>query len=410
MKRIIIIICLISIGISNSFSQEKKIARMIDKKSYQKTSIIKVLELSTDYSLEYNNLSKVDDSIAEHERYILYYKGIKIENSDIRVHYYENKVIINGEYFNVTDIDTSINITKDEALVKAKLYFKRLLKRDDIKDSLLKSYHNIPEIVLCKNYFDFNDNSLYLAYKIDMYVEDNARHDYIYVSSINGNILNCIPINIEINGIAETRYSGTQNISTQLRDLQYVLRDTVRGIETYNLHNTTDIGVATDFTDEDNYWSSSEFDNVNKDNAALDVHWGVMKSYDYFKQVHNRDSYDNNNGIIKNYVHYGKDSVYAAWSRLHNVMFYGDGNNIFDAMTSLDIVAHEFGHGVCQYTAGLIYQGESGAINESLSDIWGVCIENYSTMDKQIWLIGEDIGCPLRSMSNPNFIRPTKYI
>lgn len=71
MKRIIIIICLISIGISNSFSQEKKIARMIDKKSYQKTSIMKLLELSTDYSLEYNNLSKVDDSIAEHERYIL---------------------------------------------------------------------------------------------------------------------------------------------------------------------------------------------------------------------------------------------------------------------------------------------------------------------------------------------------
>jgi hypothetical protein len=85
-------------------------------------------------------------------------------------------------------------------------------------------------------------------------------------------------------------------------------------------------------------------------------------------------------------------------------MTYGDGQTYFDIVTSLDVIAHEIGHGVCQFSANLVYSGESGAINESLSDIWGACVENWATTNKQTWLIGEDITLSypcLRNMQNP---------
>jgi hypothetical protein len=99
----------------------------------------------------------------------------------------------------------------------------------------------------------------------------------------------------------------------------------------------------------------------------------------------------------------------AGWSDYFNTIFYGDGDWL-EPLVCLDIVAHELGHGICQSTAGLLYDGESGAINEGLSDIWGACVENWATTGKQTWTCGEDLGFSLRSMSNPNlFNDPDTY-
>jgi len=71
-------------------------------------------------------------------------------------------------------------------------------------------------------------------------------------------------------------------------------------------------------------------------------------------------------------------------------------------LTALDICAHEFGHGIDQHESNLTYQNESGALDEGLADIWGAVIENWAASEKDHWLIGEEIGGPLRSMSNPS--------
>jgi Zn-dependent metalloprotease len=195
----------------------------------------------------------------------------------------------------------------------------------------------------------------------------------------------------------------------------YRLRDYSRGngIETYNLNHSTSISNAVDFTDNDNNWTASEFHNANKDYGALDAHWGAMMTYDYFKNVHGRNSYDNNNAVLKNYVHYRTNYDNAGWNQLYHYMVYGDGYTKFDILTALDVIAHEIGHGVCQFSADLVYSGESGALNEGLSDIWGASVENWATTDKQTWLIGEDITLQapaLRSMSNPNdYAQPDTY-
>ena len=370
--------------------------------------------------------SERDDLGYVHERYIQYYKGIKIEDSDVRVRYLNDLFVSsNGDYIDIPNIDVSVVLSKEEAIQKAMSYIdaKEYMWENEIENNWLKfvanddmtSFYPNAEIVICKNRINTKDTMLHVAYKIDVYAKEPFRHDYVYVDAKSGNILAIIPILINAYGTAQTRYSGTRTISTQEDGSGYRLRDYSRGngIETYNVNHSTNPANGADFTDSDNIWTAAEYHNANKDDGALDAHWGSMMTYDYFKNIHGRNSYDNNNGILKNYVHYSSNYDNAGWNSKYQHMIYGDGGAKFDILTSLDVIAHEIGHGICQFTAGLVYQGESGSINESLSDIWGACVENWATTNKQTWLIGEDItlqSVALRSMSNPKmFANPNTY-
>jgi hypothetical protein len=172
------------------------------------------------------------------------------------------------------------------------------------------------------------------------------------------------------------------------------------------------------FTDSDNNWTAAEFANSNMDNVALDVHWALEKSYDYFKNVHSRNSYDGNNSPIQAYVHpnmpgfgVANSNDNAVWLFTPHIMLFGDGVQ-YNPWTSLDIVGHEYGHGITQFLVSpnsgsgmLSSSGQSGAIVEGLSDVWGALIENYASVGKSTWRFGEDImknGKPcIRSMQNP---------
>ena len=143
--------------------------------------------------------------------------------------------------------------------------------------------------------------------------------------------------------------------------------------------------------------------------------------------MHGRNSYDNAGAKIKSYVHFddtpsdGVGYENAYWNG--SVMIYGDGATRFRPLTALDVCGHEIGHAVCQSTANLTYSGESGAMNEGLSDIWGASIEAYSVASlgmtssgvkaKSTYLIGEEIDkqqVALRSMSDPRSLgQPALY-
>ncbi|MEO7766754.1 MAG: M4 family metallopeptidase, partial [Ferruginibacter sp.] len=185
--------------------------------------------------------------------------------------------------------------------------------------------------------------------------------------------------------------------------------------------------LSIDFVDDDNDWSDGEFNNGSLDNAALDVQFSMEIVSDYWLNIHGRNSWDNANGSIKSYVH--ADELYetapgsntyfkgflanAFWFR--GRMTFGDGNGKLAQQgpyTSLDICAHEMGHAITETTCNLVYQWESGALNEGFSDIWAACVSNYakanfSLAGESIWRIGEQcIGYNtnrpgLRDMSNP---------
>lgn len=133
-------------------------------------------------------------------------------------------------------------------------------------------------------------------------------------------------------------------------------------------------------------------------------------TYDFFRKIFDRNSINDSGMDLESTVHYGEDYNNAFWNGTQ--MVYGDGDgDIFNRFTkSLDVVAHELTHGITQYEAALEYHGQSGALNESFSDIFGSLIKQYSlkqTAEKADWLIGKDLftnkikGIALRSMKEP---------
>jgi Zn-dependent metalloprotease len=146
------------------------------------------------------------------------------------------------------------------------------------------------------------------------------------------------------------------------------------------------------------------------DQAVDEAHDGVRASLALFKEVFGRDSYDGRGAAVVATVHYQRDYDNAFWDGDQLVFGDGDGK-VFDRFTKpVDVLGHELSHAVTQFTANLTYQGQSGALNESISDVFGSCLKQRllgQTADQADWLIGEGIFLPsvqgraLRSMAEP---------
>ena len=147
------------------------------------------------------------------------------------------------------------------------------------------------------------------------------------------------------------------------------------------------------------------------DVAVDEAYAGVEASLALFRDVLGRDSYDGRGATVLATVHYERNYDNAFWDGEQLVFGDGDGR-VFDRFTKpIDVLAHEFTHAVTQYAAGLVYQGQSGALNEHVSDVFAACVkqrvlgqEDPTAAD---WLIGEGIFMPsvngraLRSMAAP---------
>jgi Zn-dependent metalloprotease len=114
----------------------------------------------------------------------------------------------------------------------------------------------------------------------------------------------------------------------------------------------------------------------------------------FFWKIYHRDSLDNKGLTLIGTVHYGREYQNAFWNGQQMVFGDGDGE-IFNRFTiAPDIVAHELSHGVTETEAGLIYFEQSGALNESLSDVFGSLVKQYlhkQTAQEADWLIGEGL-------------------
>jgi Zn-dependent metalloprotease len=133
-------------------------------------------------------------------------------------------------------------------------------------------------------------------------------------------------------------------------------------------------------------------------------------TYNFYKDVYKRNSIDTRGMKLDSTVHYGEDYNNAFWNGTQ--MVYGDGDGeIFQRFTKcMEVIGHELTHGVTQYEAALIYEGQAGALNESLSDVFGSLVKQYAlkqNVDKADWLIGAGLltskikGVALRSMKKP---------
>ncbi|MBX2817178.1 MAG: M4 family metallopeptidase [Saprospiraceae bacterium] len=149
------------------------------------------------------------------------------------------------------------------------------------------------------------------------------------------------------------------------------------------------------------------------DPKAISAHANAGFVYEYFRQIFDRNSINGAGGSIYSFINVvnpenGEDFDNAFWNE--KIMFYGNGNFQFNRplQAAVDVAAHEVSHGVIQNSAGLIYQDESGAINESIADFFGAAAEARNTGQLD-WRIGNNVANPsffrsgtMRNMADPN--------
>jgi Zn-dependent metalloprotease len=168
--------------------------------------------------------------------------------------------------------------------------------------------------------------------------------------------------------------------------------------------------------DDGNTWAYDVTDVRNEGNPAV-AQENANRAYDalgatleFYQDVLGRDSIDNQGLNLDANVNFGTGYDNAFWDGTRMVFGNGDDSIFIDFTNDVDVPGHELTHGVTQYTAGLQYTDQPGALNEATSDIMGACIDarvNGKDEGTFNWLIGEDVvgpnffGNAIRSMKYP---------
>ncbi len=146
------------------------------------------------------------------------------------------------------------------------------------------------------------------------------------------------------------------------------------------------------------------------DKAVNEAYDGLGATFEFYWDAYKRNSIDDLGLPLDGVVHFGKNYDNAFWNSARMIFGDGDGQILTRTTAALDVIGHELTHGVTEHTCNLAYTGQSGALNESVSDVFGSLVKQYhlgQTADKADWLIGEGIvgpalhGKALRSMAHP---------
>ena len=368
-----------------------------------------------------------------HQKFAQYYQGIRVEHADYTVHAKGGTVeSISGDYEKISGLSTTPALGAEAALSRALASVGARKYMWQSTEANAASFRPQGELVVVRDArVSATTGPLVLAWKFNIDAQQPVSRAYVYVDARSGAVVltDAIIKHTAATATFATAYSGTRQIADGTTSGGYFLHEATRGngVETYNCHKGNSYTAATDFVDADNNWTAAEYNNANFDNVAGDAQLGAQCTYDYWKAVHGRNSYDNTGAKILSYVHFddtpgdGVGYENAYWDGTE--MTYGDGATRFRPLTAMDVCGHEIGHAVCQTTANLTYSGESGGMNEGLSDIWGASIEAYAVANlgvisggvkaKSTYLIGEEIDkqqVALRSMSDPRSLgQPALY-
>ncbi|CAM4068534.1 neutral protease NprB [Bacillus luti] len=251
------------------------------------------------------------------------------------------------------------------------------------------------------------DGNYYLAYLVKASISKPAPgYWHYFVDATNGNVIEKYNAVDNITGFGYGVLGNRQSFEVAQNEKTgaFHLFDGKRGqgVHTFDAENM-DENWFNIFSQWFGY-TGVEVESKNKffdDKAAVDAHVNAGKVYDYYKKTFNRNSFDDKGAKLISSVHVGENWNNAAWNGIQMMYGDGDGTTFIPLSAGLDVIGHELTHAVTEHTANLVYQNESGALNESLSDIMGVMVE------KKSWDLGADIYTPgkpgdaLRSLKDP---------
>lgn len=352
-----------------------------------------------------------------HYRYQQFHNGVAVDGAIYLLHE-KNNQLKTGNGLIVETINASANpaiqpkkaIENAIAMVSAEKYaWQDQMLESDLKSSLKNQKATHYPTASLMYYSKNNAHDYHLVYRVEVLSVKPLKRMAVFVDAQNGAVYHSVNMlmNIDKPTIAETRYNGIKQITVDsVSASQYYLRETGRGggITTKNLQNQGDMvnvntNLAVQILEADSFF--------NEDLAANSAHWASEMTYDYYQQVHGRNSYDNNGAAMFSYVHWGNGIANAMWTG--SAMVYGDGDGSTGPFTTAEICGHEITHAVTQYTANLNYENESGGLNEAFSDIFGSMVNFFAT-DTINWLIGLQTGSAFRNMHNPKqYQNPDTY-
>jgi Zn-dependent metalloprotease len=329
--------------------------------------------------------SHLDENGAAHTKLNNVINGIEVFGQQMIVHEKNGNVAgVTGSYQKLAPTASAAKINTTSAIDSA-------LKATGATGEFTEAPH--ASLV----YYPVGDKAV-LSYKVSFSaLGDTPSRADVFVNAIDGSIVKVIDKIEHVTGTGTGVLGDTKSINTTLRSGAYYLEDTTKPmtgmIRTRDMRNRT--SLIYDMTDTDNVW------NTTTQRAGVDAHYFAGVVYDWYKNNVGRNSIDNNGMSLESLVHYSKNYNNAFWNGTY--MVYGDGDGVqFRAFSgALDVIAHELTHGVTEKTSGLVYQDQSGALNESWSDAMGAVIEGRD------WLMGEDLCIPgggytaFRSMQDP---------
>ncbi|RAW00614.1 M4 family metallopeptidase [Pseudochryseolinea flava] len=361
--------------------------------------------------------TRVDEKNTSHIRLNQFHRGIPVHGAEIIVHVnrFGQGEGFNGKYLQIRD-DLSTTPSFDKRA--AETIVKHHLNKDTHTFSSLEAQlvqYATPETGLCI-YEVPGSNRPALAYHVKYSPSIHARWEY-FVDAQNGNILHHINTTCfvdgpktatanDLNGVSRTVHSYQKGSTFFMVDVSRsmykpgssTLPDSpVGGILTVDLNNTFgDNAAVKHITTTTNAWNTK----------SVSAHFNAGAAFEYYKADHSRTGIDGEGGTIISVINTpdedGSGLDNAFWNG--KAMFYGNGKVGFKPLAgSMDVAGHEMTHGVVENTANLEYEGESGAINESMADVFG------ALMDPNDWTIGEDVvktdvfpSGALRSLEDPH--------
>jgi Zn-dependent metalloprotease len=350
--------------------------------------------------------SNTDQLGMRHRLLQQYYHGIPLEGLSYRLHEKNGYVTsVNGKGVRELELSTESLVSEQAAFYLATSHLKS-------RDS---SFRPAKKMIVSRQ-FTFAPGSFSLAFQFDIDVS-LIEQWRISIDARDGSIINKVSL---VNtcfgetphpppygrGTGLTNYYGRQGIAIEKYNggSSRLVGQTEHGgrIGTYNFQNVSIISLILFFEYHkvyDFYSSTDTYDEVYQ-RPAVSAQWAAEQVFEYYYNRHGRNSFDNLGSEVKCYVHVDQNMNNAFWT--HNLMAFGDGSNN-NPLVQLDVVGHEFTHGVTQYEAALNYYNESGALNESFSDILGKAIEFDKFGDTTSWQVAKHYSPGgLRDMSNPN--------
>lgn len=344
-----------------------------------------------------------------HYKHQQFHNDIKVEGGEYIVHQRNGDLISSsGSIISEVKNVSQPSVTAQQAIQMAQGFVKAEKYMWESNQSLYPK----PELLYVADSKDltYKGEDFRLAYKVDIYSAEPYDRNFVYVDASTGAIIksisrirNCTPSTVN------TLYNRTQNFTAEATSGgQFKLQENCAaacGGLSRNLRVSKFEGIwaSSDITNTSTTWDGTISD---RRRIGASVQWALEKTFDYFACSHSRNSFDGRgahiNAVLGNNGQ-GVDNAFWDGSRLN----FGDGMGGLSrsAMVSLDVVGHEFSHAVNEHSANLRYEGESGALDEGFSDIFGTAVEFFGQGGVGDYDIAEDMwiaGGKLRSMSNPN--------